>query len=228
MRSMRSLLTLLATLLVATGLTVPAANAAPIVTQGDRIFINMIGSRAGCTLAHIDHGKRQALTSSHCVTVPGMTVTDAHGTPIGRVLTPTMSPIFGQNDYARIALNPGVRGHNRFSGDAIIHPAHVRPGERVCHYGATTRTERCGWVHAVRGGAIIFKGVHGTVFGDSGGPVWIPGRGLVGVYVGYRSDGMSVASAPFFYFGPDLLWRHIDDVTQPVTVTNILRRYFYI
>ncbi|WP_255365943.1 hypothetical protein [Corynebacterium sp. NML130628] len=38
----------------------------------------------------------------------------------------------------KIAAAPGA---NRFSGNAKVHPSAVRPGERVCSYGATTRRE---------------------------------------------------------------------------------------
>lgn len=220
MRTTRALFTFIATLFLTAGLTLPVANAQPVVNQGDRIRIDGIGGWSECTVGYVDHARNRLITSSHCIMVPGQPVRNAHGHRIGTVVSPPMHAFFAQNDYAYISLRGARPGKNGFSGPAIVNPSHIRPGEKVCQYGASTRTQRCGTVHVVRGSAIVIDGIHGTRRGDSGGPTWIPGRGFVGAYTG-RSGSFAAASAPFFYVGPDLLWSFLSDVRQPVTSSNL-------
>ena len=88
------------------------------------------------------------------------------------------------NDWATISWADSVRLEpSRYSGDTIVPISDVQLGETVCVYGNTTKRESCG----------NFAGRNGTTFyvehatsdpGDSGGPLWIPGRGLIGVLAG--------------------------------------------
>mgnify|MGYP002714143700 CR=1 FL=1 len=227
MRVRRSLFTFFATIFVAFGLVAPAANAAPVVNQGDRIFMDVGFSRNGCTVGYVDHAKRQFITSGHCVNFPGQPVFNERRERIGTVMTPPMDLFPGQNDYAYIALRGAHPGANGFSGNGRVHPSHIRPGERICTFGASTRQQFCGTVYAVRGSAIFFQDAVGTRSGDSGGPTWIPGRGFVGALSGGSSSGKSIASAPYFYFGPDLLWQFASDIRQPVTVANLLGSFYW-
>ena len=68
---------------------------------------------------------------------------------------------------------------NRFSGDNIISPENVKPGDKIYTYGATSGMSE-GVVFGVKGNQIyITKSV--IDHGDSGGPAWIEGKGFVGV-----------------------------------------------
>ncbi len=88
------------------------------------------------------------------------------------------------NDWVTISWADSVRLEpNRYSGDTIVPISDVQLGETVCVYGNTAKRENCG----------NFAGRTGTTFyvehatsdpGDSGGPLWIPGRGLIGVLAG--------------------------------------------
>ena len=98
----------------------------------------------------------------------------------------------------------------------------MRPGERVCSYGATTRREFCGHVTGVRG-TLIATSITGPTYGDSGGPMWIPGRGFVAVNSGrlWRNDKYwFTGSYPELYVGPELLAPVSLDFDQPTTSSN--------
>lgn len=235
MRIYRSLAALAATLLIAVGLAVPsdgglsaapsahAAPARPVVNQGDEIIIDRgQGVKASCTVAYVDARHRLAMTAGHCVTVPGLPVMNAQRQRIGTVVTPPLDAFPGQNDFAYILLHGADPGRNGYSGPNKIHPNHIRPGERVCTHGATTRRTVCGTVHAVRGGAVFVAGMPPTTHGDSGGPSWIPGRGFVGPHSGRTDSGFSMFSTPYIYVGPDLVWFWATDLRMPVARGNLI------
>ena len=78
---------------------------------------------------------------------------------------------------------PVYVGPNRYSGDSLIDPDTVQSGETVCVYGDTTRRINCGpFVGNL--GKTFFVDHTQTNPGDSGGPMWVPGRGLVGLISG--------------------------------------------
>lgn len=187
------------------GTGVAEAQARPVVNQGDRVSVVTPISRGHCTVGYVDRATNRAIFSGHCTMYPGQRVVDAHGNYIGRVATLTMIPgPKQQNDYAYISLHGARAGRNGFSGDRMVHPSAVRPGETACSVGATTQRVMCAPVHSVRGHKIVVSGLTALRGGDSGGPIWIPNRGLVAIHSG-EAGGKTLGSYPEYYFGPELL-----------------------
>ncbi len=202
------------------GAGVAEAQPMPVVNQGDRVYFQNTASRGGCTVGYVDRQKSRFVVAAHCVGLPGQRVTDAHGRTIGRVATLSYQVnATAQNDYAYVSLRGAVPGRNGFSGDAIVPPNAVRPGETFCTVGASTQRHFCGKVVQVRGHKVFTEGTSGTRRGDSGGPGWIPGRGLVGVLSG-SAGPYSAYSAPSYYFGPELLLPLLNDPTGPYELGN--------
>ncbi|OFO47873.1 hypothetical protein HMPREF3044_09185 [Corynebacterium sp. HMSC073D01] len=88
------------------------------------------------------------------------------------------------NDWATISWADSVRLEpNRYTGATIVPISDVQLGETVCVYGNTTKRESCG-NFAGRTGTTVYVEHATSDHGDSGGPLWIPGRGLIGVLAG--------------------------------------------
>ena len=166
-----------ATAAAALFLAAPAAGAVT-VGQGDAVVVD--GSE--CTVGF--NGERESFTAAHCGT---------SGDRVRKVLDDgTWSPAIGTldtsprseettNDWARIRWDAGVElGPNEYTGDAQIPLDDIRRGETVCYYGWATGAATCGTYYARVGNSFLVD-VEPGVPGDSGGPMWIPGRGFVGV-----------------------------------------------
>lgn len=167
-----------ATAAAALFLAAPAAGAVT-VGQGDAVVVN--GSE--CTVGF--NGERESFTAAHCGT---------SGDRVRKVLDDgTWSPAIGTldtsprseettNDWARIRWDAGVElGPNEYTGDAQIPLDDIRRGETVCYYGWATGAATCGTYYARVGNSFLVDVEPGAP-GDSGGPMWIPGRGFVGVH----------------------------------------------
>lgn len=217
-------------LLTAATLLSPFADARPVVNQGDRVFLKLGSASSGCTVGYVDHARNQAVVSRHCVNVPFQPVHNAAGQRIGTVVSPsgwTALPL-AQNDFAYFTLDGAAAGANKFSGNAKVHPSHVRPGEEVCTVGATTQRQLCGRVKSVRG-HIVTSDIVGTGRGDSGGPMWIPGRGLVGVHSGHgviNGKYWLTAHYPELYIGPELMSRFSADLDVPSGSSNTMAAWY--
>lgn len=120
----------------------------------------------------------------------------------------------GYNDWARIDWNNSVRlGPNRFSGDALVAPSELRLGEKVCIYGQTTRRENCGRFMGNMNFQIFVDGLE-INSGNSGGPLWVEDRGLVGVLTG--KDARYIAATTISLSTPQRL--------SPEPMGKIMRR----
>lgn len=208
----------------AAALLAPAADARPVVNQGDRILLDGVIGYGQCSVGYVDHARNQIAIARHCVSFPFQQAYTANKQRIGTVVSfpGWLVRSSGPNDFAYVTLSGAAPGSNRFSGNAKVHPSAVRPGERVCSYGATTRREFCGHVTGVRGN-LIATSVTGPTHGDSGGPMWIPGRGFVAVLSGgswKNSKYWTTGSYPEFYVGPELLAPVSLDLDQPTTSSN--------
>lgn len=159
------------------------------VEQGAAISVGLHGM---CTLGYNDHTKGVSYTAAHCGNDgdPVYLVDPTTNNVIGSTSVGTFHPSeqYSQipyNDWATITWNSDVTlGENIYSGDTILAQGDVVDGDEVCVHGETshagTHDTSCG----------IFAGWSEEAFamhidrgrpGDSGGPVWVPGRGLVGV-----------------------------------------------
>lgn len=208
----------------AAALLAPVADARPVVNQGDRVRLDMGLAYGICTVGYVDRARNQIAIARHCVKFPFQQVLDGSGRRIGTVVSfpGWLVSADGPNDFAYATLSGATAGANRLSGDAKVHPDAVRPGERVCAYGATTRREFCGHVTGVRGN-MIATSIGGPRHGDSGGPIWIPGRGFVAVTSGgvwKDKKYWLTGSYPELYFGPELLSPVSMDLDQPTTSSN--------
>lgn len=154
---------------------VPSFRLAPVVNQGDRVYV--VGTM--CTIGYIDHAAHRALLAKHCASTNTVNVRSHDGRYIGTFIRPD-----APGDTAWIDLDPRVRaGANRFTGDAVIDRTAAKPGDTICFYGATSRETRCADVKT--GGSHTDPFINGNPMnilgGDSGGPAWIVGKGAVGV-----------------------------------------------
>lgn len=89
------------------------------------------------------------------------------------------------NDWAIIQWDKGVQlGGNPFSTDAVLTLDQMKRGDEVCWHGQTTNMNttdiQCGTYFGRAGESFTVRATNAKQ-GDSGGPVWAPGRGFLGV-----------------------------------------------
>lgn len=168
----------------------PALAATPVtVNQGAAISV---GLRGMCTLGYNDHAKGVSYTAAHCGLDgdPVYLVDPTTSRVIGNAAVGTFHPskLYSQipyNDWATITWNSNVKlGKNAYSGDTILAQDDVADGDEVCFHGETshagTDDTTCGTFAGWSEEAFAMQ-VDRARPGDSGGPVWVPGRGLLGV-----------------------------------------------
>lgn len=181
-----------------------AGAAEPLVArQGARVFVDNLGGSnlTACTIGYNDPTQRRSYTAGHCA-VPGdhaprggslvYLADDA-----GRQMTTAAGMIYpaaayygptNANDWSVIYWfqNVGV-GRNTFGGTYTSIDA-IAPGETLCYhsYAPAGQLPRaaCGPFVGMIEKTIYFDAPGTPDYGDSGGPVYAPGRGLVGVLSG--------------------------------------------
>lgn len=150
-----------------------------VVDQGDAIVVN--GS--ACTVGFSQGAS--SYTAAHCGESGDrvrLLLADGTLSPEAGTLTNSAASEGTTNDWARIDWDAGVAlGPNEYSGDEVVALDTVRRGEQVCTYGWSTRATTCGTFHAQVGNSFLVDIAPGKG-GDSGGPLWIPGRGFLGVH----------------------------------------------
>ncbi len=163
------------------------ATAQPVaVRQGGTVLVQGTGI---CTVGYNDAANRRSFVAAHCGGDGARVraIDPATGRAGGAVGTLRRSRLYDSqlsNDWAAIEWDPQVHvGGNPVTGDGWVHPHNIRLGETVCYSGRTSHPG---------GGATCgrFAGSADNTFfidaplsqpGDSGGPMWVPGRGFVGV-----------------------------------------------
>lgn len=153
------------------------------INQGNEIYIYNTQGQAvsSCTLGYV--GKGYAITAGHCGE-QGAKVTDKSYSQIGRIVKVDMER---NQDIAIIKLDNGVGGQNTYSGDYIASFAKLSLDDEICQYGNTTKKVLCAPMYAVpRYGAFWAK--NDVTFGDSGGAMWVKGKGLIGI-ISSKGDG---------------------------------------
>lgn len=167
-------------------ISVQPAAAQPVVAQGSVVVVEGGGK---CTVGFSDPAHQRSLIAAHCGREGGRVaiVDPATGASSGPIGTFFRSKVFDSrlgNDWAAIQWDPGVAiGGNGYSGNGWVHPNDIALGEPVCYHGNTSHGgggETCG-KFAGSVGNTFFVDAPLTRAGDSGGPVWVPGRGFVGV-----------------------------------------------
>lgn len=165
------------------------------VSQGD-IFHTKRGEKIGdpegeesevitisCTVGYIDKKKRRAYTAGHCG-ITGTKVTDSEDRLIGIFhKNPKYNEKVYRNDQAYIQLeNNVIPGKNYYSGDKVASLDELNTGDTLCSYGSSSQKIHCGVLRTVDERNIIGDDNSGGISGDSGGPAWVPGKGLVGLF----------------------------------------------
>ena len=195
-----------ASALAASGLVVGAEAPAAerlVVKQGARMFVDNQhnDTLTACTIGYNDPEQRRSYTAGHCAdngdygwqTGSLVYLADSKGremsTPAGMIYP--AAAYYGAsnaNDWAVIYWFNGVEvGANPYGGE-YVPIQDLEPGETLCYHGYAshggTTEASCGPFVGMIEKTIYFDAPGMPGYGDSGGPVYAPGRGLVGVMSG--------------------------------------------
>ena len=184
------------------GVEAPAAERL-VVKQGARMFVDNLGNDnlTACTIGYNDPKQRRSYTAGHCAdngnygwqTGSLVYLADSKGremtTPAGMIYP--AAAYYGAsnaNDWAVIYWFNGVEvGANPYGGE-YMPIQDLEPGETLCYHGyashGSTTEAACGPFVGMIEKTIYFDAPGMPDYGDSGGPVYAPGRGLVGVMSG--------------------------------------------
>ena len=162
----------------------------PVLSQGDKVFID---KRKTCTVGYIDKEQELAYLAEHCA-VSGETsqVHDGEGYFIGTITSRYSNPnSYGalhpqkmSEDFNAIKVDTShvFLGDNKYSGDHKVSVSDVAQGDDMCMYSRRQGRINCGHVSKTIGSIIVGDSHTEGERGDSGGPVWIPEKGFIGVY----------------------------------------------
>lgn len=160
----------------------PAAT--PVVNQGD--LVDVVG-KGRCTIAFNDRGQNVSYTAGHCGEEGDRAIVMGEGFRASGTFHPSSAMNADEgtaNDWGVIRWADGVKlGKNAISGDAVVAPSLMRSGDPVCVYGGTSKKTTCGSFAGAIGNNLYWDGPSGKP-GDSGGPVWVEGKGFLSVYTG--------------------------------------------
>lgn len=164
------------------------------IRQGDRVYIGKVA----CTIGYIDRENHHAYLAGHCVQKEGEKAYNESWEEIGEVIKDNLLDHNKKywtesGDTAVIQIDNKWSVENTFSGDEIVDQKDVHRWQKVCSYGATTREVYCGRIKKSEEGFFMFNLKGHPQGGDSGGPIWSPDRGLVGVLSGVE-NGVHTAS----------------------------------
>lgn len=166
------------------------------IAQGDRIHIG----QKNCTAGYIDMDTNQLYLAGHCTVSLGEKVYNNAWEEIGEVIRDDLVDHVGKfwmyhQDFAIVQLygKSAQEQPNVFTGDGIVGFSDVEYYDEVCSYGATTQQVFCGHIEESNDGLFVFSLDGDLQKGDSGGPVWIPQKGLIGTVSG-TGDGYYTSS----------------------------------
>lgn len=178
------------------------ANKVTVINQGDPVYIGNQG--LWCTAGYVDNANRKLYIAAHCFDKRADPESPVFGEPvynkdraiIGHYTAGTrVNTAYDSSgnpvtivDTAEITLVDGVRGENTYSGDTVVRWSDIDPQTDIaCFTGVTTQrvTGRvvCGTIEKVgeEAKAVYVHADTNSLGGDSGGPIWIPGKGFIGV-----------------------------------------------
>ena len=179
---MKNFLTAAAAAAAAATLTAASAWAGTI-NQGDRVRNQEWDT---CTVGYVQTGS--AYTAGHCGKTGDTMFNFQTNEQIGTLNSHYSYP--GGEDWAEITLNDtATAGENTYSGNQVVSPEDIEVGDTIHSYGGKTGQQYTGTVTRTDGHQVLATGEAGGLPGDSGGPAWIDGKGLVGVYSSYYTDG---------------------------------------
>ncbi|AQQ15841.1 hypothetical protein CGLAU_09450 [Corynebacterium glaucum] len=209
----RSLLIGLATCMLAgqSVLATPAAGAPAepaVARQGGKIAIDVGSQFKTCTIGHNVPGAQTSFTAAHCgIEGAEVYLTDAAGNrmadPAGKFSpSPQFETRESSNDFGVIEwYDSVVVEENRFGG-AAVPSSSIVSGDQVCYYGFAshnaTETPSCGIYLGNVEQSLFFDTPGWPKDGDSGGPVFVPGKGVVGVLSGHNELTVSPGAQRFY------------------------------
>lgn len=173
----------------------------PSVNQGDLLYD--ANHHPTCTIGFINDVV--LYTAADCAK-EGTVLYSEFGEPLGALTVPagtSKHPAFG---YVQLDTPYVEAGTNTKSGSKVAAWDSVKPGDKVCAYGPGAG-ERCGTYYGQDGAAVVLSGdLDGDVI-DHGGPVWVPGKGLVAIdagrtgnfHTGARIDMLTHGTQPTNY-----------------------------
>lgn len=189
-------------------------NVSPLETIGENMKIETVQSLQ-CTVGFVQKPENVLWTSSHCFK-DGDIVYDKLFNRIGIADRYYDGDIFKNhdnpdihflmsNDFTIVRLDDNVVGNNIFSGDFITPSDSIVSGENVCSFSRMENKTFCGNIIEKYN---MSEGYDSIVWsnlpikkGDSGGPVWIEGKGILGVQSGYltpeNGDNIGVIKLPY-------------------------------
>lgn len=159
-----------------------------------------------CSIGYIDDVQRKLYVAAHCA------MPNKNGnSPVRKVLFRDIDigEIYPNENYnednmandwtiVNVTNDDITLGKNRFSGDRIVNPDDIQPGDKVYTYGSTSGLSE-GEVFGVRGNQIYVT--HAIIDGgDSGGAVWVEGKGFIGVISnkrGYNKEELESATGNY-------------------------------
>lgn len=162
-------------------LTPTAAASGVHVEQGSKV--HFVGS-GYCTIGFNDPAQAISYTAGHCGDNGSRATVTVGGVEVSGTFYP--SSAFGAsttgNDWGAIRWDDGVQlGANTVTGDAIADLGSLTPGDEICLLSAGQT--RCSEFVGRLNNNVYWDEPVG-MRGDSGGPVWAPGKGFVAVYSG--------------------------------------------
>lgn len=152
------------------------------LNQGDSIYT---GSGL-CTIGYVDMVNKKAYTAAHCfaasrpdnLTYGSAVYLGGTNTFVGRFTGGVYTGKVRDVDTAEITLLPNVYGENIYSGNNVVKKSNIVVGEKACFTGMSSKKTMCGTISEVENYVQVNK-TEGGRPGDSGGPIWIPGKGYV-------------------------------------------------
>lgn len=172
----------LSTITATTLILTPTTAASGVqVDQGSKVFVAKHGY---CTIGYNDPAQALSYIAGHCGDDGSRATVTVGGAQASGTFFP--SSAFGAsatgNDWGAIRWDDGVQlGPNAVTGDEVADLASLAPGDELCLLSAGET--RCSEFVGRLNNNVYWDEPVG-VRGDSGGPVWAPGKGFVAVYSG--------------------------------------------
>lgn len=165
-------------------------NGNTMIDQGDRIMFRKPHPEedgeyltTSCTAGYVDKDTETILIARHCISDEFALGGEFMFLDIvvGKTSQlPQNDRVEAANDWAVLKASlPDFIGENTFSGDTMASWDDVKIGDKVHLFGATTG-HSVGDVYYKDNEQIAVTGTS-TARGDSGGPVWIEGKGFIGI-----------------------------------------------
>lgn len=150
-----------------------------------------------CTIGFNDPVNRVSYTAAHCADIERRVFLATRSgifpqsvIPAGRIKpAPSYDRKTHSNDWAVIEWEDGVQiNENTFGGPRLMPVSELKRGQEICFHGFSAHKASnewsCGSVLGTAGEVIMMESPGNAGPGDSGGPVFVPGRGVVGLVSG--------------------------------------------